>query len=127
MSLYKSENLGESVKFAFDGIVYALKTQRNLRIHLTIALLTIIMAFVLSLSSLEWAIIVFCIVLMFFSEMTNTTVETLIDLYFGDNHSEIAKNAKDIAAGSVLICATGVVIVGMLIFIPKILHLTGLY
>jgi diacylglycerol kinase len=123
MSLYKAKNFFESLSFAVNGIIYALKTQRNLKIHFVIAVLILILSYVLQLQLFEWSIIVFCIVLMFFSEMTNTVVETIIDLHYGDEYSQIAKNAKDVAAGAVLICAAGVAIVGTIIFLPKMIQM----
>lgn len=121
MSLYKAKNFFHSLCFASNGIMYALKTQRNLRIHVVIALLILIVSMLLNISLLEWPVIILCIILIFFSEMINTVVETLIDLYYKDEYSPVAKNAKDVAAGAVLISALGVAIIGMIIFIPKIL------
>lgn len=125
MSLYKTKNFFHSLKFALAGLHLALKTQRNLRIHFVIALIVLILGLFLKLSAIEWAIIVFCIILIFFAEMTNTAIESLIDLYCGDNCSQIAKDTKDIAAGAVLCSAVGVGVIGMLIFVPKIILLLG--
>lgn len=123
MSIYKAENFVESLKFATSGIIYALKTQRNLKIHFIIAFLILILSYLLKLEYLEWSVIIFCIVLMIFSELINTVVEAIIDVHYGDEYSHIAKNAKDVAAGAVLICAIGVAVVGTMIFLPKMLLL----
>ncbi|MEW5822454.1 MAG: diacylglycerol kinase family protein [Cyanobacteriota bacterium] len=123
MSIYKAKNFVESLKFATNGIICALKTQRNLKIHFIIALLILILSYLLKLEYLEWSVIIFCIVLMIFSELINTVVEAIIDVHYGDEYSHIAKNAKDVAAGAVLICAIGVAVVGTMIFLPKMLLL----
>jgi diacylglycerol kinase len=123
MSSNKAKNLLESFNYALNGIEYALKTQRNLRIHSVIAVLVIILASLLNLHNIEWAIIVLCIALVYFAELSNTALEVLMDSYYGDKYSELAKNAKDIAAGSVFSCAIFSIIVGMLIFIPRILDI----
>jgi diacylglycerol kinase len=123
MTANKAKNVFESFNYALNGIEYALKTQRNLRIHSVIAVLVIILSGLLSLSNYEWAIVVLCISLVFFAELSNTALEVLMDSYYGDKLSELAKNAKDIAAGAVFCSAMGSSIVGILIFVPKILGL----
>lgn len=123
MSSYKARNFFQSLGFARDGILYCLKTQRNIRIHFVITVVVLCLSGILSLNPLEWTVIFICIALVISMEIMNTTIETLIDLYYKDNYSELAKNAKDAAAGAVLICSICSSIVGMLIFVPKILNL----
>lgn len=123
MSNNKAKNLFESLKYAREGMLYNLKTQRNMRIHAIIAIIIAVMGSWLNITTTEWAIIVMCIMFVFFAELMNTAVELLIDAHYKDSYSELAKNAKDVAAGAVLSCAIGSMIVGILIFLPKILLL----
>lgn len=123
MSNNKAKNLLDSLKYAREGILYNIKTQRNMKIHAIIAIVIAILGSWLNISTTEWAIIVMCIMFVFFAELINTSVELLIDAYYSDAYSELAKNAKDVAAGAVLSCAVGSLIVGTLLFLPKILVL----
>ncbi len=110
----------ESFGYAFAGLAYCFRTQRNFRIHIAIALLASLLAVFLNLSALEWAVFALLIVLVLAAEMVNTMVEALVDLVTGEYHS-LAKVAKDVAAGVVLLTAIGAVVVGLLIFGPKLL------
>lgn len=123
MCLFKTKNLLDSFKHAINGIVYVFKHERNLQIHFVLAIIVLIFAVLLRLSSFEWIIIVFCISLMFFAEMVNTALEAHMDFHVGEEYSSVAKNVKDIAAGAVLFCAMGVSIIGLIIFLPKIYNL----
>jgi diacylglycerol kinase len=109
-----------SFRYAFSGLWHTIKTQPNLRIHLTIATLVTISGYLLKISSLEWVIIVFTFLWVIVSEMINTSIESVVDLITTTKHQE-AKIAKDVAAGMVLVGAIGSVIVGLIIFLPKIL------
>lgn len=119
MSSFKARNFLESLTFAINGIVFCLKTQRNIRTHFVITVLVLCLSGLLGIPPIEWAVIFVCIALVISSEIMNTIIEALIDLYYKDNYSDLARNAKDAAAGAVLICSIASMIVGMLIFIPK--------
>lgn len=110
----------ESFGYAFAGLAYCFRTQRNFRLHIAIAFLAILMGMFLGLSTLEWAVIALLIVLVLAAEMVNTMVESLVDLVTVEYHP-LAKVAKDVAAGVVLLTAIGAVVVGLLIFGPKLL------
>lgn len=108
-----------SFKYAIEGIINAIKTERNLKIDIIIMILVIIAGIYYKLSTGEWiaCIVLFAIVIA--AELLNTSIETTVDMISpGENKN--AKKAKDIAAGAVLIIAVGAAIIGMLIFIPKI-------
>jgi len=113
-----------SLKYAFDGIMWALDTQRNLKIHFFIAIFVLILSVIFKISRLELIFILTCITLVFFSEMVNSAIEVVIDIYFKDEYSIQARVTKDVAAGAVLVVAIGSVLVGILIFIPKIVELS---
>lgn len=104
---------------AMNGIVNALKTEKNLRFDMFVALIVIIAGFVFKINTSEWIICLLSIALMLFAELINTAIETTIDMYTREKN-ELAGRAKDIAAGAVLIMAINVAIVGLIIFVPRL-------
>lgn len=118
----KRKKLRNSFKYAFEGVHRELKEEQNLKIHILIMILVIIAGFTLKLSPMEWII---CIILFGFVialELINTAIELTVDLAMPEIHPK-AKTAKDIAAAAVLISATCSVIIGVIIFLPKIINL----
>ena len=111
-----------SFTFAINGIVYALTTQQNVIIHLISTLVVIIVSFILRLTQIEWAVITLTISSVWIAELFNTAIEKTVDLYTTDQHP-LAKIAKDVSAGAVLICALCSIIIGLLIFVPKLIPL----
>jgi diacylglycerol kinase len=105
--------------FAFDGILHVAQSERNMRVHVVIAVGCVLLGIFLRLSPLEWAVIALAMSGVFTSEMVNTAVESLIDLASPDHH-HLAKIAKDAAAGAVLVNAIFAAIAGVVIFGPKI-------
>lgn len=112
----------KSFSYAAEGIIYALKSQVNFRIQLTIGAGAVILGYIFSFSRFEWIILLICICLVLFAELVNTVVEIVVDLAEPDIHPK-AKIAKDAAAGLVLLISTFVLIVGLLLFVPHILKL----
>ena len=106
-------------KYAFSGMWHVLRTQRNARIHLSLALIVIVLGLWLGLSRTEWAIIVLTIGLVLAAESFNTVAEAAVDLATAEYHP-LAKIAKDVAAGAVLLMAITAVIVGLLILGPPL-------
>lgn len=118
----KRKKLRNSFKYAFEGVHRELKEEQNLKIHILIMSLVIIAGFTLKLSPMEWII---CIILFGFVialELINTAIELTVDLAMPEIHPK-AKAAKDIAAAAVLVSATCSVIIGLIIFLPKIINL----
>ncbi|WP_062355762.1 diacylglycerol kinase family protein [Bacillus kwashiorkori] len=111
-----------SFRFASEGLVTALKTEKNIKIHLTAAFVVILFGLYVQLSRLEWLFICLSIGGMFTTELLNTAIERTVDLYGKDFHP-LAKQAKDIAASACLIFALTTVIIGLVIFVPKITSL----
>jgi diacylglycerol kinase (ATP) len=105
---------------AWVGVVYMVRTQRNARIHLVMALLAVGLSYVLGLSPVEWAIILLVIGVVLSAEAFNTVAEVTVDLATAQQYMEPARIAKDVAAGAVLISAIVAAIVGAVIFIPQI-------
>lgn len=106
---------------AVDGIRYALKSEPNMRIHLLATVMVIIMGFVFDISETEWLIVIGCIVLVISMELINTTIEQLCNLVT-TSFNPLIKIIKDIAAGAVLVAAAGAALMGIIIFLPKIIH-----
>ncbi len=117
--LKKKKKLTNSFKYAFEGIASSLKTEQNLKIHFAIMIVVIIAGIICRISVFEWIICVILFGLVIAFELINTAIETTVDLAMPDKHPK-AKLAKDISAGAVLILAITAIIVGLIIFIPKI-------
>lgn len=112
-----------SFHFAFSGLWYSIRTQRNMRVHLLITLLAIIAGILLHISAVEFALIFVAILIVFTAEMFNTVFELCVDLASPEYHP-LAKIAKDVAAGAVLLSAMLSVVIGLFIFVP---HLWALF
>jgi len=110
-------------KYAFNGLWYALRTQRNARVHVCIAILAILMGIVLHISTVEFALVFVAITGVFIAEMFNTVIELCIDLASPD-YQPLAKIAKDVAAGAVLLSAMLSIVIGLFVFVP---HIWGLF
>ncbi len=110
-----------SFRFAFLGLGYLFRTQRNARIHAFIGLAACAVGWWVRISRVEWAVIIFTIALVLILEGLNTAVEAAIDLASPEIHP-LAKAAKDLAAGMVLIAAIASVGVGLLILGPPLWH-----
>lgn len=108
-----------SFGYAFQGLWYTLRTQRNARVHLVAALLVVITGFLLHISALEFAILFVVIGTVFVAEMLNTVMEICVDLASPGYHP-LAKIAKDVAAGAVLVNAIIAFIVGLCVFLPHL-------
>lgn len=115
-------SFSESVGHAIDGIEYTANHERNFRIEILFAVAVSIMSFFLQVSIMEWCVLVLVIGMVLALEMVNTALERCVDLVTKD-YRELAKIAKDVAAGSVFIMSMFSVIIGILIFLPKIIIL----
>lgn len=115
----KSRSLIESFNYAVSGIIYTLKTERNMRIHFVISIIVILLSLFFDFSRGELLLLFFTISLVFITEMINTAIERTIDLITEDFHP-LARIAKDVAAGGVLIAAINSLIVGYLLFFDRL-------
>jgi len=104
-----------SFHYAFSGIMYAVRTQPNMRVHLIVAALVLVATLLLRLDRLYIIAVVVTIVAVLSLELVNTAIEAVVDLLTVAHHP-LAKTAKDAAAGAVLIATIGAVIVGYLVF-----------
>ncbi|NLM04423.1 MAG: phosphatase PAP2 family protein [Clostridiales bacterium] len=115
----KVKKLIESFNYAFEGIIYTLKTERNMRIHFFIAIVVLSFSLFLDLSKDEFLILLLTISIVIIAEMINTAIEAAIDLMTDEYHL-FAKISKNVAAGGVLIAAINSIIVAYLIFFHRL-------
>lgn len=108
----------ESFNFAIEGIVSSLRSEKNMRIHILASILTIVLAIATNVSKIELIFLIFSISLVLMCELFNTAVESIIDMV-QDKYHPLAKKAKDISAGAVLISCTNAILVGYFIFINQ--------
>ncbi len=113
-------NLFLSFKYAWAGVVYAFTTQRNFRIHTVIGTLAVSLGFLLSVSAIEMAIITITCAMVMILELLNTAIEAVVDLTVKQAYHELAKIAKDCAAGAVLLSAIAALIVAVWILLPPL-------
>ena len=118
----RAGNFWQSLAFAYAGVRHALHSQRNLRIHVSIATAVVIAGAVLRINRSEWAIVVTLIALVIGLELLNSAIEALVDLASPEPHP-LAKVAKDTAAGAVLVAALGSLAAGLVIFLPRLWQL----
>ena len=121
----KKDPLYKSFGYAFQGIFNTIRTERNIKIHCAAAILVTIFGIWLQISKTEWMICFILFGLILALELVNTAVEATVDL-FTEERKALAKKAKDAAAGAVLIVAIFAAVIGILIFIPKLLDVAGL-
>ncbi|AZR73153.1 diacylglycerol kinase [Anoxybacter fermentans] len=113
----------DSFNYAITGLIYALRTQRNMRIHFILALIALFLSILFDVSKVELLILFFTISLVIITEMINTAVEAVVDLYTRRYHP-LARIAKNVAAGAVLFAAINAIIVGYLIFVDDLTPVT---
>lgn len=117
-----SRRLRESFGYAFAGLWHILRTEPNFRIHLAAAVLAIIAGGVCGLDLVRWCVLAVTIGMVLVAEAFNTAVEALVDLASPENHP-LAKVAKDVAAGGVLLAVLTAIVVGVILFLPDLLAL----
>lgn len=118
------KRLTNSFKYAFEGILQAYVGEQNLKIHTVIAVLVIIFGFILKISYTEWLVCLVLIGLVLMAEFFNTSIEYLVDLASPEVHP-LAKATKDTASAGVLMMAIISAIIGLIIFVPKLISFIG--
>ncbi len=109
----KPTGVWASFNCAIEGILWAARTQRHLRCHLMVAVAVLVVALFLHVSALEFILLVFSMVLVLFAELLNTAVEIVVDMVSPEFHP-LARRAKDVAAGAVLMACGGAAVMGYL-------------
>ena len=119
----KMKKIRNSFKYAIEGICTSFKTERNMKIHIFIMILVIIAGIILKINKSEWIICIILFAIVIASELFNTSIETIVDMVMPEKN-EKAKIAKDVSAGAVLVVAIGAAIIGLVIFVPRILNIS---
>ena len=104
---------------AFHGLAHLFKNEHNSWIHATVMLIALVVGIIEKLNATEWIFIAIAIAIVFITEILNTAIERLTDLY-STNHHPLAKQAKDLGAAAVLLAAILAIAIGLIIFVPKI-------
>jgi diacylglycerol kinase (ATP) len=118
-----ANNIFASFRYAAAGVTYAFNTQRNFRIHCVMGTTAISLGALLHLAAVEMAVICITSGLVLTLELLNTAIESVVDLTVQQNYHELAKIAKDCAAGAVLISALASLLVAVWLILPKALLL----
>lgn len=113
-----------SVKNCLDGISYVTKSEKNFKREIAFGIIALILSYILKIDKIEFIIILTMICLVLTTEIINTAIERAVDLVTKEYH-ELARIAKDVSAGSVLVTSTFALIIGIIIFMPKIITLLG--
>lgn len=113
-----------SVKNCLDGISYVTKSEKNFKREIALGIIALILSYILKIDKIEFIIILTMICLVLTTEIINTAIERAVDLVTKEYH-ELARIAKDVSAGSVLVTSIFALIIGIIIFIPKIITLLG--
>ena len=119
-----SYSLFKNIGYSFAGIAQAFKTGTNIRIQSAVGVLAIVLGFVFGITPEQWLAVVICIGLVLGGECFNSALEAVVDLASPEYH-DLAKAAKDMAAGAVMIFAAASFVVGCIIFVPYLLSLVG--
>lgn len=117
--MYK-RTFAQSFRLAFEGIVFMVKNEQNMRVHLFFALLAALFSLFFRISPIELVFVFFSIALVLIAETANTAFELLLDFVHGDKFHPDVKLLKDIAAGGVFIAAVNALIIGVVIFGPRL-------
>jgi diacylglycerol kinase (ATP) len=110
--------------FAFAGLGHLFRTQRNAQVHCLVGACAVALGAFLGLERWEWLVLIITITMVLAAEGVNTAVEAAVDVATSERHP-LARIAKDVAAGTVLLCAIASVIVGCILFLPHLLRILG--
>ncbi len=114
------EKFFKGFTYAFKGLAYAFKTQINFKFHSATAGLVLCLALYLKINIVEWLWIITAIAIVFIAELFNTALEVFVDLISPDHHPK-AGVIKDLSAAAVLMASVSAALIGLFIFIPKLL------
>ena len=115
------KKLRNSFKYALSGIKQCINNEQNMFIHFTVATIVVIGAILFDISVIEWMLCLVMIALVFAAELINTSIEAVCDLVSKEENNYV-KIAKDTAAGAVLVFSIAALLIGMMVFLPKILE-----
>ena len=116
MTRFKSQGFNNTFKNARKGFRLVLKSEMNIRVHIVIAFLVMIFAYLLNFSAIEFCLVLFAIVIVIVSEMLNTAIEFTLDSIYHNRYSRMVGMAKDISAGAVMFASIVASIIGVILF-----------
>ena len=116
MTKFKSQGFNNTFKNARKGFRLVLKSEMNIRVHIVIALLVLLFAYLLDFSAIEYCIALFAIAIVIITEMLNTAIEFALDAIYHNRYSKMVGMAKDISAGAVMFASLIAVIIGLFLF-----------
>lgn len=122
MKNVKKYSLSQSISLAFSGFLRTLKSERNIKIHLSVAPLVLLLGVLVNLSRIEWLIIILLVFVIFAAETFNSAIEEICNLLrkkLSLDYEE-TKLIRDVSAGAVLLLAIASVIIGLIIFTPRL-------
>lgn len=123
MTKYKKQNFSDTFRNARKGMRLTIKSERNVRVHIFIAVLVLITAYCLNFSITKFCIVLFTIASVISAEMFNSAIEFSLDSIFHNKYSRMVGMAKDIAAGAVMVVTITALMIGVLLFVPPIISL----
>lgn len=123
MSRFKQQGFTNTFKNARKGMRLVLKSEVNIRVHICIAIVVIMLAFLLGFSVEKYCILILTIALVIVSEMLNSAIEFALDAVFHNKYSKLVGMAKDISAGAVMLASTAAIAIGVLLFGTEIIRL----
>jgi len=123
MTRYKSQGFNNTFKNARKGFNLAVKSEINIRIHVTVAIFVLLFAYYLNFSAVEYCCLLFAIAQVICCEMLNTAIEFALDSIYHNRYSRMVGMAKDISAGAVMFATFISIVVGLILFGRKILPL----
>lgn len=121
----KYKKIFDSFNYAIQGIIHALQTQKHMKFHFFVAVGVLVLSLFFDFSRMEILVLFISITLVLVMEMVNTAIETAIDL-FANYYHPLAKIAKNVAAGAVLIAAINAIVVGYLLFFDRLKPITAI-
>ncbi len=119
---WHNTNFLQALKYALSGVKYVYGTQRNIIFQSVFGILAILCGLFFKITTIEWLAIILTIFFVVTAEFINTAIETTVDLCT-EEKNEKAKNAKDVAAGAVLLTSLNAVIIGLIVFMPYIIEI----
>ena len=122
----KNKHIGHSFYFAYQGLKYVIKRERNFRLQVVMSIIAVSLGAWLNISPNEWLVILILIGFVLFAECLNSSVEYIVDLLVEKQYNTNAKIIKDVMAAGVLIAAVMATACGVVIFLPKLLSLFGM-
>ncbi|QAT16305.1 diacylglycerol kinase [Candidatus Velamenicoccus archaeovorus] len=117
--------LVQSFKLALGGILFVVRNERNMKVHLVFGAAAVSLCLFLRVAPIEFIFIVFSIALVLIAETANTAFELLLDFVHGDRYHPDVKLLKDIVAGGVFIASANAFVIGIIVFMPRLLHLAA--